>query len=280
MIYVGLTGWGDHPAVYDHPSKGTKLQMYSSHFPIVELDSAFYAILPEKNYVNWIKETPDSFSFIVKAYQTLTGHGRGDSPDQGLKETFAAFKSSIRPLIEAGKLGAVLFQYPPWFECTKENVNLLRFTKEIMADVPLALEFRNQSWFADGMKEKTLAFMKSEMWIHAVCDEPQSGVGSVPTVLVPTNEDKTIVRMHGRNTEGWVNRGQPNWREVRYLYRYNRNELEAWKEKLQALQKDTKDIYVLFNNNSGGDAADNANTLLTLLDIKYEGLAPKQLGLF
>lgn len=280
MIYFGLSGWGDHPTVYDKPSKGTKLQIYSSHFPIVECDSSFYAILPEKNYVNWINQTPKTFTFVVKAYQGLTGHKRDDSPSKPLDEMFDAFKQSIAPLVTGGKLAAVLFQYPPWFECNKVNVNLLKYTKAKMADIPVALEFRNQTWYRNDMKEKTLSFMEEEGWIQTVCDEPQSGYGSVPTILQSTDKDKVVVRFHGRNTNGWINRGQENWREVRYLYRYDDNELSIWKDKLLSLQETTKDVYVIFNNNSGGDAADNAKTLIKMLGIDYSGLAPKQLKLF
>ena len=62
MIQIGLTGWGDHPDIY-HPysTAKEKLMDYSSHFPIVELDSTFYAIQPERNIRKWIDETPDNF---------------------------------------------------------------------------------------------------------------------------------------------------------------------------------------------------------------------------
>lgn len=78
MIQIGLTGWGDHPDVYNPLSSSKdKLLDYSAHFPIVELDSTFYAIQPERNIRKWIAETPDTFRFIVKAYQGITGHHRG-----------------------------------------------------------------------------------------------------------------------------------------------------------------------------------------------------------
>ena len=79
MIQIGLTGWGDHPDVYNSSSsKKEKLIDYSAHFPIVELDATFYAIQPERNIRKWIEETPDNFRFIVKAYQGMTGHHRGE----------------------------------------------------------------------------------------------------------------------------------------------------------------------------------------------------------
>jgi uncharacterized protein YecE (DUF72 family) len=173
----------------------------------------------------------------------------------------------------------VLFQYPPWFDCKKENVQVLRYAKEMMGDIPVALEFRNQTWFSEEMKEKTLRFIDEEQWIHTVCDEPQAGSGSIPIVM-HTTEEKTLIRLHGRNVYGWNNSGQPNWREVRYLYRYNQAELLEWKERIQTLASETKNLTILFNNNSGGDAADNAKEMIDLLDIQYDFLAPRQLDLF
>jgi uncharacterized protein YecE (DUF72 family) len=281
MIFIGLTGWGDHEDLYVEkvPSRD-KLKVYSSHFPIVEVDSSFYAIQPVKNYEKWVDDTPERFSFIVKAYQGMTGHLRGENPFTGMGEMFDAFRQSIQPLREAGKLRAVLFQYPPWFDCNRKNVDILRYTKEKMGDIPVALEFRHQSWFGSRMREHTLAFMEKDGWIHSICDEPQAGVGSVPTVLHPTHPELTLVRFHGRNVHGWNNHGQDNWRDVRYLYRYTCEELMDWKEKLLFLQTKTKDVCVLFNNNSGGDAADNAKQLIELLGIEYTDLGPQQLRLF
>lgn len=113
-----------------------------------------------------------------------------------------------------------------------------------------------------------------------LCDEPQVGEGSVPIVLAATHEEKALIRMHGRNTAAWMKPGGKNWRATRYLYRYNQAELEQWKENILNLQTETKDVFVLFNNNSGGDAAGNAKELIHLLGIQYKGLATRQLDLF
>jgi uncharacterized protein YecE (DUF72 family) len=150
-----------------------------------------------------------------------------------------------------------------------------------MKDTRVALEFRNQSWFTEPFREQTLTFMEQEGWIHSICDEPQAGKGSIPTVLHPTDKERTLVRLHGRNVHGWTKAvSGKDWREVRYLYDYNELELLEWKRNLEELKDSTKDIYVLFNNNSGGHAADNAKKMIEMLELEYEGLAPKQLDLF
>ncbi|WP_106495333.1 DUF72 domain-containing protein [Lentibacillus sp. Marseille-P4043] len=283
MIYIGLTGWGDHHSLYPaHMKAKDKLPEYSSHFPVVEVDASFYAVQPTKNALKWMRETPENFRFVVKAYQGMTGHQRQELPFATRTEMFQAFKESLQPYQDANKLAMVLFQFPPWFDCKKENVDYLRYCKQMMGDIPVALEFRNQSWFNDKYRANTLSFMKQEGWIHSVADEPQAGDGSIPIVPVTTNENMTLVRMHGRNLHGWnkPNGADTNWREVRYLYKYNRNELLEWKNRIIQLTKDTKDIIVLFNNNSGGDAAGNAKEFQNMLGIEYEGLSPRQLDLF
>lgn len=282
MIYIGLTGWGDHESLYGSkmPSRD-RLVSYSEHFPVVEVDTAFYAIPSRKNSLKWIKETPESFRFIVKAYQDMTGHNRGESYYANKDEMFDAYIDAIKPYQEANKLGMVLFQFPPWFQCMKQNVDYLRWCKEKMQDIPVALEFRNRTWFSEPFREKTLAFMKSEGWIHGIVDEPQAGEGSIPTVLQPTTSDKTLIRLHGRNVFGWNKAtAGDEWRAVRFLYKYNEDELLEWKNQILQLEKQSKDIYIVFNNNSGGDAAANAKQLISLLGIEYENLAPRQLDLF
>ncbi|KAF0823492.1 DUF72 domain-containing protein [Cytobacillus firmus] len=281
MIIIGVTGWGDHDSLYTGAiSPRDKLKEYAGHFPTVEVDSAFYAVQPKRNSARWVKDTPEGFQFIVKAYQGMTGHQRGEIPFESKEEMFEAFKDSLEPYIESGKLAMVLFQFPPWFDCKKANVDYLRWCKEQMGDIPCALEFRHQSWFRPEFRESTLSFMKEEDWIHSICDEPQAGEGSIPTVLETTSPNKVLVRFHGRNFHGWQKKNGDNWREVRYLYRYNEKELAEWAEHLKKLEKICKNVFAVFNNNSGGDAADNAKQMIEMLDIKYQQLAPRQLDLF
>jgi uncharacterized protein YecE (DUF72 family) len=280
MISIGLTSWGDHHSLYTNSTQKDKLKEYSSHFPIVEIDASFYAIQPEKNYRKWIEETPASFRFVVKAYQGMTGHSREAKPFSSKKEMFAAFVASVQPLVSAGKLKLILCQFPPWFDCKKEHVGALRYFKQQLGDLPVALEFRHQSWFYPKFRDKTLEFMKVEGWAHTVCDEPQAGEGSVPIVMPSINFDTLLVRLHGRNKAGWKDPGDGSWRDVRYLYRYSQAELQEWAARLKKLQQMSKEIVVLFNNNSGGDAADNAKQLIDILGIDYKGLAHRQLDLF
>lgn len=284
MIYVGLTGWSDHPDVYSETtSVRDRLFDYSGHFPIVEVDTSFYAIPSEKTVLKWLDETPDSFKFIVKGYHGMTGHTRGE-PDpyyETKQQMFDAFRAAIDPFQRAGKLAAILMQFPPWFDCQFKNVQYLRYVKQQLGDYPVAIEFRNRSWYSPQYVDGTLKLLSELKLIHTVCDEPQAGEGSVP--LTPTvTADVASLRIHGRNVHGWLQNGrtQQEWRKVRCLYNYNEEELRELAGHIEKMAKRARHVYVIFNNNSGHDAAHNAKALLDILNVHYEGLAPKQLGLF
>ncbi len=281
MIYIGLTGWGDHPTLYSGvTSARDKLFDYRCHFPIVEVDTSFYAIPNRVHVEKWCNETPGNFKFVVKAYQGMTGHLRDDLPYETKNDMFNAFIECAEGFQNHGKLGMVLVQFPPWFDCSAKNVQYVRYIKQQLGRFPIAIEFRNQTWYAGAMRERTLQFLREQDLIHTVCDEPQAGSGSVPLVPVATSA-KALLRIHGRNIHGWRNSGNnQNWRKVRFLYDYNEEELQGLAAYIRTLQNQAEDVYVLFNNNSGDHAAPNAKRLQQILDLEFEGLAPKQLNMF
>lgn len=282
MINIGLTGWGDHETLYeDIGRQADKLQTYAGHFPIVELDASYYAIQPERNILKWIKETPETFKFVVKIHQALTLHADYKDVATSRKALFEQFKAMIEPLQTHDKLALVLVQFPPWFDCSMENVTYLRYVRQQLLDLPVCIEFRHQSWFDAVHKEQTLQFLVDHQFIHAVCDEPQGKMGSIPMVNRITH-DIAFVRYHGRNTQGWTKKDMTDqeWRDVRYLYDYNQQELQDLAHKVEILAQKAKTVYVVFNNNSGGHAAKNAKTYQQMLGIDYTGLAPQQLKLF
>jgi len=302
-VAVGLAGWGGHDTVTPPGTPaGRKLALYAKQFAVVEVDSSFYGIPSPDTVRRWVEETPPGFGFVVKAYQEMTGHDRdagrravaklltGERPNAGPgtpdraedeeAALFAAFRAAFEPMERSGKLRAYLFQYPPWFDCTRDNVAALRRAKSLMPGAPLALEFRHQSWFAPDLRARTLAFMEREGWMHSVCDEPQAGVGSVPLVPVPTHPERTIVRFHGRNAAHWQTGGRADWRAVRYLYDYNDDELREWVGLLERMLEATNAIDVIFNNNSGGHGAGNARRLMAMLGQSPGEPPPEQLSIW
>ncbi|MEG0259558.1 MAG: DUF72 domain-containing protein [Lysinibacillus sp.] len=281
MIRIGLTGRGDHPSLSSVvTSAKDKSFDYSGHFSNVELDTSFYAIPSKVNVQKWCLDTPDNFRFVVKAYQGMTGHLREDIPYETKNDMFNAFIECANEFKQHGKLAMLLVQFPPWFDCQSKNVKYLLYVRQQLKDFDVAIEFRNRTWYGEQFVQQTMNLLREHDFIHTICDEPQAGVGSVPFYPVITAK-KVLIRLHGRNIHGWRNTGNTeNWRKVRFLYDYNREELQQLGENIKILQSQVNELYVMFNNNSGHHAAKNAKELQRMLAIQDEGLAPKQLNIF
>ena len=131
-IRVGTASWTDHqpfyPAEYARAGmKPQRISYYARYFSLVEVDSTFYTLQPTRNFQLWAERTPDDFIFDVKAFGELTWHHRDDSgtPITPSAETFQKFGAMLQPLQAADKLGAVLFQFPPWFRASEDNEEYL-----------------------------------------------------------------------------------------------------------------------------------------------------------
>ena len=150
-----------------------------------------------------------------------------------------------------------------------------------MGPLPIAVEFRHKSWYSKENRNSTLKLLERLFYIHVVVDQPQTPSNSVPTVLNATNNNLTLYRLHGKNYSGWLNATEdPAWRANRTLHDYTSEELKDIKKNTQLLEKQSKEVAVIFNNNSGGHAAKNAKEFQELLNINFEGLNPIQLDLF
>jgi uncharacterized protein YecE (DUF72 family) len=281
LIRVGLTGWGDHPSLYSGVTASKdKLFDYAGHFLTVELDTSFYAIPSVDNVRKWCELTPDSFRFVIKAYQGMTGHLRGEIPYESKNDMFNAFIECANEFKRHGKLAIILAQFPPWFDCQSKNVQYLLYIRQQLKEFDVAIEFRNQTWYAEKVVKQTMDFLKEHQFIHTICDEPQAGIGSVPFYPAVT-ANNALVRIHGRNIHGWRNTGNSeNWRKVRFLYDYNKEELQQLGQHLLSIEPNVQELFILFNNNSGQHAAKNAKELQEMLAIRDVGLAPKQLNMF
>jgi uncharacterized protein YecE (DUF72 family) len=147
-------------------------------------------------------------------------------------------------------------------------VDYLRILRQLFQDWPIAIEFRDRSWYEEKYIEGTRNFMKNHRFSLVVVDEPKKLSTTVPLDPYVTNEDFTFFRFHGRNDMGWTATG-PDAEELTELQRA----VESAKEK-------SKEIAVIFNNNAGGDAAENAIEFKRRLDLDYDELNPSQLELF
>ncbi|MFB9769567.1 DUF72 domain-containing protein [Lactiplantibacillus modestisalitolerans] len=280
MITIGLTTWTEHPSLLGGTDKLT-LTEYSGVLPVVEVDTPFYGIPKPSTVAKWHQQVPDRFQFILKANQVMTLHNmqeEGLSMD-ALKTAYREYRAMLKPLVQANQLKAILFQFPPFFERSNRNFHYLQRMVQWLPGLPIAVEFRNQSWYEPGVKDAVFDFLRDLGVAHVVVDEPHALNDGVSFEPVVTSPKLALLRLHGRNQQGWSNKG-PNWRSQRTLYRYSDQEIADFKRVVEKLQTQTAEVCVIFNNNSGGDAADNAMTLKAQLGISFGDLGPQQLDLF
>lgn len=261
-IYVGTCSWADHTNFYPEGLPANQqITFYAQHFPVVEIDATFYHLMPRRSFQLWSERTPEGFIFDVKPYKQLSWHDRENPPDD---EVTKAFSEAIQPLRDAQKLGAVHFQFPPWFMYRESNVDYIKRLREGFANDRLSVEFRHRSWLEGEHVPALLSTLAEHRASLTVVDEPQIGTGSVPTLLEVTNPELAIVRFHGRNYQKWYAKVKTT--AERFDYLYSEQELGEWVPKVAQLERKAQEIHLLFNNNAQDYAVRNARQLRLLLE--------------
>jgi uncharacterized protein YecE (DUF72 family) len=273
-IRVGTASWTDHepfyPPEYDKAAmKSQRISYYARYFSLAEVDSTFYHLQPARNFELWADRTPQDFVFDVKAYGELTWHHRQDdgTPITPSAETFSQFSEMMRPMREAGKLRAVLFQFPPWFSYDAERLEYFGTVREMLPQDTIAVEFRHRSWLEGTHADETRAALADSRLAFCAVDEPQIGSGSVPPVVMLTDQRFSMVRFHGRNRAMWYGKGLSSSRE-RFDYLYSQAELAPWAERVQRIAEQLgtgAEVHMVANNNARNYGIVNALDLQELL---------------
>jgi uncharacterized protein YecE (DUF72 family) len=185
-----------------------------------------------------------------------------DLPKELVEEVFARFWVALEPLRKAGKLGAILLQYPEWFAISRKNKEEVLRARELLPDDRLAVEFRNGTWMSERNREETLRFLSDHGLAYVSVDEPQGFPSSIPPVAAVT-APLAIVRFHGRNAENWKKPGLTA--AERFDYRYSKDELVEWLPKIRRLEEEADEVHVLMNNCYGDKAVRNAKEIADLL---------------
>ncbi|MFS8478134.1 MAG: DUF72 domain-containing protein [Micromonosporaceae bacterium] len=284
-IRVGTASWTDKTLLasgWYPPSADTaekRLAYYASRFPLVEVDATYYAPPAEQTAALWAARTPDGFTFNIKAFSLLTGHPTKvsalhkdlrpatdkktvyphDLPAQAYEDVWSRFLSALDPLADAGKLGVILFQFPPWFTIRRSNKQYLLEVTTRCSPLRVAIEFRHESWFAGDNAAETLEFLRRHGLPYVCVDMPQGHRSSVPPVLAATT-DLAMVRFHG-HSDKWTSRDIYE----KFGYLYSEDELREWAPRLRALAEDTDETHVLMNNCYSDYAQRNAADLVRLL---------------
>jgi len=287
-ILVGTASWTDKTLLESgwYPpeveSAEDRLRYYAEQFPIVEVDSTYYTPPNERNSELWAARTPAYFVFNIKAFSLLTQHPTRVSalykdlrPDgvtksnvyakdldaKVVEEVWERFLSALQPLHDAGKLGALLFQFPQWFTIRRSNKDYLLECKERAAPYRICVEFRSATWFKDEeTTEETLDFLRSYGLPYVVVDMPQGHASSVPPVVAATTSDLAVVRFHG-HSDKWTSRDIYE----RFGYSYDEAELKPWAGKIRGLAEQAQETHVLLNNCYRNYAQVNARQLAALL---------------
>ena len=247
-ILIGISSWGDSSLVksgFYPPEVQTseeRLRYYASKFSMVESDASYHVIPGSQTIQNWIQATPRDFVFNLKVFSLFSGHPtplvsfprdlREDARGALRKGThiyinhlgqpnedklWERFKQSVSPLQKSGKLGFLMFQYPPWFHPNPENFDYVAKCKRKLEAYNLAVEFRTSDWFAAKNLEATLALLRS-LEITLVCvDEPQGLKSSLPPIA-ETTSPFSVVRFHGRNAQEWEQKENTPNEKYDYLY--------------------------------------------------------------
>jgi uncharacterized protein YecE (DUF72 family) len=287
-ILIGTASWTDKTLLESgwYPPEATtpeeRLRYYAEQFPLVEVDSTYYTPPNERNSELWAARTPPGFRFNVKAFSLLTQHPTRpsalykdlregldpelarkanlyakDLPGPVVDQVWERFLSALEPLHDAGKLGALLFQFPQWFTIRKSNKDYLLEAKERAAPYKICVEFRSATWFKDEeTTEETLDFLRSYGLPYVVVDMPQGHASSVPPVPVVTSGDLAVVRFHG-HSDKWTSRDIYE----RFGYLYSEEELAPWAPKLKEMAAQAQETHVLLNNCYRNYAQTNARQL-------------------
>jgi uncharacterized protein YecE (DUF72 family) len=299
-VRVGTASWTDPTLVKSgrfYPKEATtaeaRLRFYASQFPLVEVDATYYFLPREDQAGLWVDRTPPDFLFNVKAFSLLTGHptrrkaipedlaGEIDPEHRdrqrvyvnhlsadAVAEVWRRFHDALLPLDSAGKLGAVLFQYPEWFGPRRSSREELRTLRERLPGYQVCVEFRSAAWMAtDSDRERTLSFL-SDLGLPLVCvDMPQGFRSSVPPVAEATSPDLAVVRFHGRDPEAWTKKTVTE----RFRYLYSEAELAEWVPRVEHLAEEAGQVHALMNNCYADQAVTNARQLADLLKAADDG---------
>ncbi len=293
-LRMGTCSWTDKTmvAAWYPPgvsTAGARLRYYAARFDTVEADSPFYAIPDRRTAELWAERTPPGFVFHVKAFGMMTQHnvveqalppqlrdfphevserGRVSRPSADMVDAaFDMFLAAIEPLRDAGKLGGVLMQYPPYFTASPErlsrNLDYLEYCRAKLADTRMLVEFRHPSWVDGGRLKETLTFLEDRGMSYVSVDAPQFPERLTMPPIAEVTADFAYVRFHGRNRDTYFERTESA--ADRFDYLYAPEELGEWEGKVRDLAGAADETYVMFNNCRYDYAPRNAAEMAEIL---------------
>jgi uncharacterized protein YecE (DUF72 family) len=297
-LRIGTSGWnypsgqGTWNGVFYPSAKGRskgfdELAFYAEHFNTVEVNSTFYGQPRASVSRAWAERTPDGFEFAIKLYQKFTHPkmyeaalrrsmktaGHEEAVRELVKPNAAdldEFRRGIEPLASAGKLGAVLAQFPPSFKRGAAEVVYLAHLLDALSEFSIAVELRHSSW-SDAFAE-TIDLLNSARAAWVQIDEPKFRF-SIRQNRLPNVKGFYYMRLHGRNAAQWWKHDKS---EDRYNYLYSDDELKEFSETADAARRIVKKAYLYTNNHFSAKSVANAAMIKRQLGEPIEGDYPPE----
>jgi uncharacterized protein YecE (DUF72 family) len=269
-IYIGTSGWsypkgeGTWKGTFYPPGKLDELEFYSQYFNTVEVNSSFYRPPDPGLAQSWARRVPAGFLFAVKLRQKFT-HPRMFREATGEEAIIAAadvdqFRRSLEALAGAGKLGALLAQFPPSFKNDAAGRRVLAAVARAFGEYTLAVELRHRSWSDD---DGTAEFLRENNAAWVQIDEPK--FESSVAADLPVTAALAYFRFHGRNAADWWTGDN----ETRYRYLYSPEEVAGLAERVKAAAVQAGLLFAFFNNHWKAWAPRNATDLKQALRLPF-----------
>jgi len=261
VIYVGTCGYAYKDWIgpfYPPTTKSSEmLAYYAARFRAVEIDSSYYGVPAASTIAGMNARTPADFRFTFKAPQAVT-HAPDPRSDR-VHDDARLLRERLEPLRDAGKLAAVLLQFPNGFQPSGKNDDYVRAAVAAFDGLPTVVEFRHRLW----QNAETFALLRELRAGWSNLDMP-----ALDTLIAPSSDATSevgYVRFHGRNAEQWWTGDNV----TRYKYDYLPNELAPWGDRIADIEEQVEDVYVFFNNHAMGSAARDATLLEAMLEERY-----------
>ena len=280
----GTRGWQRLKEVYPPRTRPNQmLGVYAEHATVVEAENVFSGIPKPERVQEWVDQTPDGFKFDVVAFGGLTLYQRRPGTDPHRKKSwteiaveppgvlFEDLQESMEPLRAADRLGAVILQFPPWFEAGNAGRDYLGRVREGLSDLPLAVEFRHPTWQVPVNQESTLETLIELEMGTVVADLPSETDEWYPPFDMTTVDDLAIVRLHGQNAEGWARTVQSPVEAV--AYSYEDSDLATWVARIRSLSLEAAEVHVLVDTAPPDAALASAKALAEAVDAADEAEA-------
>lgn len=263
QLRIGPAGWSYkdwQSIVYPTPRRrGFHEATYlAEYFSTIEINTSFYQPLKPEHCRQWIERVSanSQFLFTAKLWQRFTH--QTDATAEEERDTRAGFDV----LRDAGKLGAVLLQFPFSFHQTPDNLAYLKRLAGRFQDYPLVVEVRHASW-----NDPAFFQLLHEIGV-GFCNIDQPVIGRSLKASEIATAPVGYIRLHGRRYDTWFSDDPELPPHERYNYLYSQTELAPWSERIRAVQKSSHTTFVITNNHFEGKGVVNALQLINMLTRK------------